>query len=394
MANANFQNNYVDISILNPNSRVVGYEFDVSGIAVSTVQNLVNSTQFPVTPNYSIDGKVVGLSTIDSSISKNTVPLLLCRIYYSALLDSQVCIANIVAIVNEDYEQVNTQIGAACASFSLVPFNDLCANAIPVDCGTTISGNTDNASNADQPAGCTVLPQAPGIWYSFQGTGEIITARLCSNSNYNNQLQVYVGACSNLTCVTGASGGCNQSATVNWFSVPASDYYIYVNGDGGATGSFDLELTCVDPCPNPIGLFATNIGETSADLGWNSSNINASYSLEVVPAGSTPGNGNNVIPIITGSVNAPTMLVAVTGLTGGVSYDFYVFENCGSNYFSDNVGPLSFTTPFGVPANDLCVNATSINCASVTNGATTFATSNDLPATINIIRRTKQLCQS
>lgn len=58
------------------------------------------------------------------------------------------------------------------------PVNDICLEALPIAIGTTTIGNTTGAtSDVDQVVnqnGCNetvVQPNAPGIWYKFQGTG-------------------------------------------------------------------------------------------------------------------------------------------------------------------------------------------------------------------------------
>ncbi|MCA1800690.1 MAG: hypothetical protein LC650_05300, partial [Actinobacteria bacterium] len=62
------------------------------------------------------------------------------------------------------------------------PPNDLCGEAISVVCGETVSGNSLNATNTGNPAigFCGTAPGASGVWYVFEGDGNIITATTCN----------------------------------------------------------------------------------------------------------------------------------------------------------------------------------------------------------------------
>ncbi|MBP6311206.1 MAG: hypothetical protein KA408_02985 [Flavobacteriales bacterium] len=106
----------VDIMIRNPNNRVMGYEFEMSGLTIQSVQNLVPSLIGDIAMETSLGGtKVIGLSYIDSSMAKNTEYVPLCRITYLNLNDLNICIANITDIVNEQGNNVLTTITGSCA---------------------------------------------------------------------------------------------------------------------------------------------------------------------------------------------------------------------------------------------------------------------------------------
>mgnify|MGYP001423939898 CR=1 FL=1 len=91
-----------------------------------------------------------------------------------------------------------------------------------------------------------------------------------------------------------------------------------------------------EPCLTPTILTATNITNTSADLGWTST-ANA-WDIELGPAGFTPTR----TPTITGTT---TNAHNITTLTGNTSYDFHVRADCVTvNGLSTWVGPYNFTT--------------------------------------------------
>jgi hypothetical protein len=110
----NTTDNYVDIYITNPDNEVLAYEFNISGLDLQSVDDLVNNADYPIAPHYVASGnKVIGISYLDSSINKTNVPKPLCRIFYNSISDT-VCIISITDIVNDHYEEVISKIGNGC----------------------------------------------------------------------------------------------------------------------------------------------------------------------------------------------------------------------------------------------------------------------------------------
>lgn len=110
---------YVDISIINPNNQVLAYEFTLSGVEILNVQNLIPTSDYPITPEFVVGGnKVIGISYLDSAINKKYVPTKLCRVFYSNLTDNKICISDIIDIVNMNYEAVNPVIGDTCIAIN------------------------------------------------------------------------------------------------------------------------------------------------------------------------------------------------------------------------------------------------------------------------------------
>ena len=113
---ADFDNQTIDIGMMNPLDEVVGYEFNVSGIEIQEVTSLVNSDEYPATPEYQVGGtKVISFSRVDSVIprmSQDYQPL--CRIKYAQPTNGPICIERIVDIVNHEYHKVMTEMGTDC----------------------------------------------------------------------------------------------------------------------------------------------------------------------------------------------------------------------------------------------------------------------------------------
>lgn len=139
----------------------------------------------------------------------------------------------------------------------ITPDNDLCADAMTLNCGDSDIASNILATNTDAPSACTgggVNPTGKGIWYTFIGTGQEVTISTDNpGTNFNSRINVYSASvapyCSNLNCVGGADGAGN-GASYTFTTTTGTNYYVYVSGVGAAEGQFELSLDCVvvPPC--------------------------------------------------------------------------------------------------------------------------------------------------
>jgi hypothetical protein len=129
----------------------------------------------------------------------------------------------------------------------VVPDNDDCIDAIAVVCGDVISGTTLGAS-IDNEVGCPDEIFAPGVWYTFTGTGAMVSADVC-NADYDTQIYIYTGTCGSLTCMDGNDDMCGDGlqSRVDWFAENGTTYYILVHGYDVDMGTFDLSIDCTSP---------------------------------------------------------------------------------------------------------------------------------------------------
>lgn len=124
--------------------------------------------------------------------------------------------------------------------------NDLCPDALPLVCGDVVTGNTDGSSSDGAPTEiCGTTPGAPGNWYSFIGTGQVIELSLC-NSDYDTKIQVYEGTCDALECIGGNDDSCGLQSEFEFLSVAGEEYFFYVFGFNVSTGNYELVVTCVN----------------------------------------------------------------------------------------------------------------------------------------------------
>jgi hypothetical protein len=104
---------YIDIYIQNPGNFVAAYQFEMSGLTIQSVENLIDPAAYPVTPEWSLGGtEIIGISYQDSLIPKYQNPTPLCRIHYFALTDTLICISDIKTVVNQNYEETITRVDA------------------------------------------------------------------------------------------------------------------------------------------------------------------------------------------------------------------------------------------------------------------------------------------
>ncbi len=315
-------------------------------------------------------------------------------------------------------ETGNFTLGISCAP---LPANDLCANATVVSCGSTVSGSNVGATGTGEPTtSCTTTPGSLGVWYSYVGTGDIVTVSTCSANALDTKLNIYTGSCGTFTCVIGNddNSGCaantaTSQATFN--SVLGTTYYILVTGFGSATGNFSLAVTCVTPLANDDCANAIAISCTSGTVyGTNNGATNTGNPATCITAPGTAsvwytfaGTGQFVTLSTCDSSNFDTKLnvyrgvcgsftcitgndnnTACTGATGSSEVKFqtvldttYYIVVSGLGTATGNFG-LNISCAAGQAANDSCIRALAITCATGTvSGSNVVATGNGDPTT-------------
>ena len=108
---------YMDISILNPNTKVTGYQFAINGATISGVSSLINPLTYPVHVEYSsINSQIAGLSLIDSMIPKHTTLTPFIRVFLENITsDSLICLSLNAAALNNVYEPVTVNVLNPCS---------------------------------------------------------------------------------------------------------------------------------------------------------------------------------------------------------------------------------------------------------------------------------------
>lgn len=127
---------------------------------------------------------------------------------------------------------------------------------------THLPGCGDSTESRTRSVACstTAIAQAGGIWYTFEGTGELTNIYTCG-SVLNTTIHVYEsvdGSCGNLTCATQLNGSLALSeesfevcgffdqddASVEFISEEGTTYYVYVAASGAQNGSIQIAMDC------------------------------------------------------------------------------------------------------------------------------------------------------
>jgi len=128
------------------------------------------------------------------------------------------------------------------------PANDLCADAITINCGDVVNATTLGATTIGAPTSCTGdLNDAGGVWYKFTGNGLPATVSLCG-TGFDTKLGVFTGTCGALVCEGYNDDFCGFQSELTFNSVNGTEYIVYVTGyDASEVGDFTLSLSCVQP---------------------------------------------------------------------------------------------------------------------------------------------------
>lgn len=175
---------------------------------------------------WSLNGAIIGGQT--NATLEATAPGL-----YEVFVTFEGCVGTDSLTINQANED-----GSSCN------INDLCPDSLPVVCGDVVTGTTVGSTSNDDPGTCGTGPGAPGNYYTFIGTGELIELALC-NSNFDTKIQVFTGACDALACVDGNDDSCGLQSEVDFLSEVGVEYTIYVFGFGSSTGDYELTVTCI-----------------------------------------------------------------------------------------------------------------------------------------------------
>lgn len=270
------------------------------------------------------------------------------------------------------------------------PVNDNCANATPIAAVATVTGTTFNATlESPTPPSCATSLSQPGVWYTVNGTGNLMGAGLCGTPGWDSKIFVYTGACGALTCLTsnddfGPLCG-SAAASATWCSVPGTVYRILVTGFSSSS-SFTLSTTQTVIASPTITASSSNIcsgssttlsATGSATFTWNPGALTGSVQTF------TPGNttsytvagvdittGCNNFANLTVNVNI-TPTITVPSSTNCTGYVYTITPSGASTYTysggSNTVSPTSDTnytitgtSAAGCPASNTAICTVSV----------------------------------
>jgi len=118
------------------------------------------------------------------------------------------------------------------------PSNDECVDAIAVNCGDTVVGETNTATDSGSNP-------AADVWYTWTSTvaGETVNLSFCDGgTDYDSLVRVF-DACGGTELISN-DDFCGLQSEVEWVADGSSTYYIMVEGFNTATGNFSMAVTC------------------------------------------------------------------------------------------------------------------------------------------------------
>ena len=197
-------------------------------------------------------------------------------------------------------------------------------------------------------------------------------------------LTYYVGTAPNYTGMTSLGTIVNPLNNTTWaegkysFTPGTSGVYYFAVRSTAPTSSpwyinwDDFSVIETPACTNPSALNVSAVSETGATLGWTPQGAETLWDVEYGPTGFTQGTG-----IFTNDHTSASL--AITGLTAGTAYQFYVRADCAGTE-SLWSGPFSFSTL--VPG-DNCSNVISLDALTSPLNGTTVGASADFSFVCN-----------
>jgi hypothetical protein len=175
------------------------------------------------------------------------------------------------------------------------PSNDACNNAQNISCNQTVSG-TLNGANLDSAPSCLTQNNGDeGVWYSFTGNNSYVTFATCGTTQFDTQLSVYSGDCSNLSCVAANDDNplCESNGSSSYIAfnaVSGTNYFVRVhaNTQPNVGYTFSLNCSCAPLCNAPSNDNCTNAISLGSISGAACSNLNASSTSCATPSSIQP----------------------------------------------------------------------------------------------------------
>ncbi|MFM1931996.1 MAG: hypothetical protein RL226_1299 [Bacteroidota bacterium] len=279
IGSVNTTEGYVDVYVLNPDNEIVGYEFRVSGINILSLENLVDPAVYDINPQSALGGsKIIGLSYDGSMIPKNLTPAPMVRIYYSSITSTMVCISEIIDIVNFNYHNTLTTIGA-CQTIAGLQFADFSADNTTICAGESVQFTDLSTNNTNS-----------WMW-NFQG------GTPASATDQNPIITYYTPGVYTVT-LTASNGTENDAETKSGYITVLANSTWYADMDGDGYGDPNNTM---DFCSQPSGYVsdATDCDDSRNDVypgaigtGENIDN-DCNGSIEGSEISGCPGDFNN-----------------------------------------------------------------------------------------------------
>lgn len=144
----------------------------------------------------------------------------------------------------------NFELSIECEEGAGVAFT--CEDAIEIGCESSVTGSTTGAPTLESLGTCDGedLSEAEGVWYRIEGNGLLVGIEtIQEGTDYDPVLAVFDGSCDALNCVTANNNLSlvTRMARVEFLAEAGTTYYVYVTGQRGSDGDFELAVDCRVP---------------------------------------------------------------------------------------------------------------------------------------------------
>ncbi len=212
------------------------------------------------------------------------------------------------------------------------PVNDVCADAIEINCGDTLDGTNIGAIGTGLTS-CGLNASSLGVWYHFAPTnGGGITA-IWTTADFDTKLAVYSGNCGSLSCLAYDDDTNGNQPYIEIETLPETDYYIYVVGYSDYTGEFSLNVSCTAPVNDEatgailMDVNAIDAGCVSPTTVWNNNGTTSSESTNDIPVCGYYAGGDLWYKFVVPASGGIRVLRAGAGDWGALGYALYDSPN-------------------------------------------------------------------
>ena len=249
---------------------------------------------------------------------------------------------------------------------------DECADCSPVQDGTTGGTTLDNTGSVDDTS-CGINDLVDEwLCYTASCTG-VAKATTCNPGTEIDTTLAVFDACggTELACnddTVGAPAACdlnglNHKSSVSWAVSAGATYYVRVAGYGGATGDYELTITCNAPLGPDCGCATDPAGEGFCSRNWACGTTTACLLDSHCGAGLRCTIDNCCPPPYdAGSCTLVCEEGCVNGGTCDTGYEVCGADPCGNGACEPGIGENCTTCPVDCPCADgeACVDGACI----------------------------------
>jgi hypothetical protein len=129
--------------------------------------------------------------------------------------------------------------------------NAYCSGALPIACGGSVTGNTEDGLVASAPTCGAANITTNGLWFTFTGDGQDVTLSTCIGTNFDSKISVFTGSCTSPSCMAGSDDAPDcpgNTSQVTIHTLTGTSYFVLVHGYDQSQGDFTLTMSCAVPC--------------------------------------------------------------------------------------------------------------------------------------------------